>query len=320
MNCRICNTPLNDKSQLHEVAEMMYGTDDRFTYFKCPHCGCLQISEVPENLGSYYGNNYYSFAVRKKSALKRALRNQRIRMALKVGFLNKDNMKLLGGIPPYIEWLKLAKVDFESPILDVGSGAGELLYDLLEVGFSNLTGVDPFIAEEKADGNKLKLLKQELTSHDGKYDFIMFNHSLEHVEDQHGYLKKAKQLLSNNGTIMVRVPLVDSQAWDDYGVKWAQLDPPRHLYLHTKDSVHMMAEEAGLEIIYTLYDSTDFQFWASELYKQNKPLIGDDKQCLKSPKGLFPKDKIKEFKKRATLLNKEQRGDQAAFFLRNSRV
>lgn len=33
-----------------------------FGYFKCNICGCIQIINIPENLGDYYDNNiYYSF-------------------------------------------------------------------------------------------------------------------------------------------------------------------------------------------------------------------------------------------------------------------
>jgi len=33
---------------------MMYGTRDAFDYHQYQDCGCLQISEVPEDLGKYY--------------------------------------------------------------------------------------------------------------------------------------------------------------------------------------------------------------------------------------------------------------------------
>lgn len=49
--CRICNGPLCPKLV---VREMMYGTRDAFDYHQYQDCGCLQISEVPEDLGKYY--------------------------------------------------------------------------------------------------------------------------------------------------------------------------------------------------------------------------------------------------------------------------
>lgn len=32
--------------------------DDEFDYFECSNCGCLQIKEIPENIGKYYPDNY----------------------------------------------------------------------------------------------------------------------------------------------------------------------------------------------------------------------------------------------------------------------
>ena len=39
----------------------MYQNAGNFEYFECPHCKCLQIASVPENLSEYYGTNYYSY-------------------------------------------------------------------------------------------------------------------------------------------------------------------------------------------------------------------------------------------------------------------
>lgn len=40
---------------------MMFGFRDEFTYFECSKCGCIQIIEIPRNMGKYYTPNYYSF-------------------------------------------------------------------------------------------------------------------------------------------------------------------------------------------------------------------------------------------------------------------
>ena len=38
----------------------MNGTRDEFPYFECTDCGCVSLVEIPENLGEYYKNGYYS--------------------------------------------------------------------------------------------------------------------------------------------------------------------------------------------------------------------------------------------------------------------
>jgi hypothetical protein len=40
---------------------MLYATREMFTYILCEGCGCLQIAEIPPDLGRFYPSHYYSF-------------------------------------------------------------------------------------------------------------------------------------------------------------------------------------------------------------------------------------------------------------------
>ena len=88
-----------------------------------------------------------------------------------------------------------------------------------------------------------------------------------------------------------------------------QLDPPRHLFLHTVKSISFLAKEAGLEVKDVFYDSGTFQFTGSEKYLKNIPLRD------KSGEKLFSESNLADFQKRADKLNKEEKGDQAGFYL-----
>jgi hypothetical protein len=58
--CRICD---NTEDNLEfQILEMMYGAREKFDYFQCSHCGCLQIKGIPSDMGKYYPSGYYSFA------------------------------------------------------------------------------------------------------------------------------------------------------------------------------------------------------------------------------------------------------------------
>ena len=56
--CKICGEKCIVAA--YKVKEMYFGTKDEFTYYECGDCGCLQISVFPENVASYYPENYYS--------------------------------------------------------------------------------------------------------------------------------------------------------------------------------------------------------------------------------------------------------------------
>lgn len=58
--CRICDN--ENLNQAYQLKEMMFGIRDEFTYFECSVCGCLQISEFPEDISKYYPQDYYSFS------------------------------------------------------------------------------------------------------------------------------------------------------------------------------------------------------------------------------------------------------------------
>ena len=57
--CRICGEEAEHK--VYRVKEMFFGTRQEFDYFECGNCQCIQILEIPKNLGDFYGNEYYSF-------------------------------------------------------------------------------------------------------------------------------------------------------------------------------------------------------------------------------------------------------------------
>ncbi|MEO6092656.1 MAG: class I SAM-dependent methyltransferase [Novosphingobium sp.] len=197
-------------------------------------------------------------------------------------------------------------------ILDVGCGAGRLLRDLRDAGFANLTGIDPFLAEPSDDGN-LRLLRSDVTEHEGAYDVITFNHSLEHVVDPRAALAAAKGLLAPGGVIIVRVPLVDSQAWRIYGGEWGQLDAPRHLYLFTRKGLASLASGAGCDLVRTQDDSNEVQFVLSELRLRGVRFHEIDTKSAAAQ--TFPPEQIADFKRRAAAFNAAGEGDQAAFYL-----
>ena len=57
--CKICGEIR--ENHCYNVKEMFYGTMEEFTYFECSHCHCMQIMDIPDNMGQYYGDDYYSF-------------------------------------------------------------------------------------------------------------------------------------------------------------------------------------------------------------------------------------------------------------------
>jgi SAM-dependent methyltransferase len=311
--CEICNNTVDNKSYV--AREMMYGYRDKFEYFECGKCGCLQINDVPENLSKYYPTDYYSIMkIEEKGLLKSFLKRQ----LANYSFYNKGiigkmlTMKYDLAFDP--EWFRRSKVSFDSKILDVGCGSGHLLYYLQLVGFSNCTGIDPFISEDIFYNNGVTILKKEIRDHDDQFDFIMLHHSFEHMKEPLSVLKELFRLLKPDRYIVIRIPIA-SFAWSKYGVNWIQLDAPRHLFLHTTKSVQILTEQVGFRIADMVFESTDFQFWGSEQYVMDIPLKDSLSYAVNPRKSIFSKKQINYFKAKAHELNDNGEGDTVCIYL-----
>jgi len=325
LNCRICGN--KDHNTIYKVREMMLGLRDTHNYFECANCGCLQIVEVPENIQEYYPNDdYYSYdEIKPKKGLKGKLIKSRDRFAA-------TGKGLIGNIMQQIQphdklpSLQHTEIDLDSKILDVGCGAGHLLHSMKEAGFNNILGIDPFNKEDIKYDNGLSIVKNSI--HDlpnksaaendkaGDWDLIMFNHSYEHVYDQKEVLEKTWDLLKPGGICMLRIPTVTSWAWRHYNEDWVQLDAPRHFFLHSIQSVHILAENTGFKLEDVVYDSFAFQSWGSEQYKQDIALHEENSYAINPDKSPFSKEDIRSFTEHSNVLNKSKAGDQAAFYLK----
>lgn len=318
--CRICKN--RDGNTVHIASEMMLGLDGEFKYTKCTSCGCLQISEVPEDIAKYYPSDYYSYKKRdkkgffKENALKKFFKRQRS-FALSGGEgLAGRLISKVSTLPSYMEWVKYGRVGPDSEILDVGCGAGAFLLKLRKEGFTRLTGVDPYIEKDIDYGGGVRVYKRELTDMEGSFDFITFHHSFEHMAEPYSVLKEVRRLLRDNCCLLIRVPIVSSFIWQRYGVNWVQLDAPRHYFLHTVDSMRVLAKEAGFDIERIVFDSSELQLWGSEQYEQGISLVDKRSYSVDRENSIFSREDIEAFKTKAEELNKKDNGDSAAFYLR----
>jgi 2-polyprenyl-3-methyl-5-hydroxy-6-metoxy-1,4-benzoquinol methylase len=251
-----------EQPEFISVKEMMFGTGDTFKYFICPNCNCLQIDNPPDDIKKYYPEDYYTKFQTWDNSAGSSLKNRlggriaQTKLFPLIAFLN--HLQILN-------FIHYGKLKSGSKILDVGCGNGDLLADFYKFGFSDLTGIDPFLNNEYKS-NSINLYKKEIGEVDGKFDLIIFNHSFEHVWDQHKTINKAMDILSNSGTILLRIPVLN-YAFEKYRENWVQLDAPRHFYLYSEKSMNLFCEKNGLKIGKIIYDSTEFQFMGSEQYK-----------------------------------------------------
>ena len=324
--CRICGRSTGNKS--FAAREMMLGYRDEFVYFECSECGCVQIAQFPENLMRYYPPEYSPkppiFC--NDSVIKQFMLKQRAAYCLHCRTLlgkilawkyGRPTAPIFGK-PDYYTWLRQCEVSFSDRILDVGCGGGDLLVRLSRDGFRRLEGVDPFIPETVHVGGRFMIWRKTLFEVDGAFNLIMMHHSFEHMPEPREVLVRAFQMLLPGGNLVIRIPVASSLAYREYGSNWVQLDAPRHFFLHTVKSMQLLAETTGFKIEKVDYDSSAFQFWASEQYRQNISLRDSRSFIINPSQSIFTLPQIAVFAAQAAALNRQGQGDSACFYLRRN--
>lgn len=317
--CRICNS--ENLTNL-TLTEMMFGTEEQFSYFECQVCNCIQISSYPEDMSSYYPDNYYSFQKKVKInifyrlflAVKRLYKKIKRLCYLMILFILGRSIKIGSPTNPLINKFKKFNINFDSNIHDIGCGNGNFLLHLNALGFKNLSGSDAYLKEDILLKKRIELKKSHINEIQDKFHLITLNHVFEHLPDQKETLENIIELLKVNGTVMIRIPIRNS-AWERYKTNWIQLDPPRHFYIHSEKSIHTLAEQIGLQVVYKEYDSTEFQFWGSEQAIKGIALMADNSHAINEEKSIFTTDEISNWEDEAKQLNMSSKGDQVILFL-----
>ena len=275
--CRICDNEGEFQSWL--VREMMYGTKDEFEYFECPGCKCMQISEVPKDLGNYYMTDYYSFSE------------------------NKTDPE------------SFPEITRHESLLDVGCGTGKLLLELAFDGYGHLFGCDPFIESDIKYGDRIFIRKCEIKDIEGekRFDIVNMGDSLEHVLDPIDTLKHVNRLLKDDGKAVISVPTWPNAAFDIFQTHWYQLDAPRHIFIPSKECMRYIADRAGLNVVNVLYNSGESQFITSFFYEHNIPFVQLNNDVVME---YFSFEEIQDFRRITLMVNKEQNGDHMIVELR----
>jgi SAM-dependent methyltransferase len=318
--CRICQNV--GPSEVYRTQEMMFGYRDTFTYFQCSCCGCLQIETVPADMAKYYPPAYYSLAPATPQPTSRgviartraALARKRDRYALfRRGLLGA----LLFKSSPDDSYRSVSDIGLTmtSRVLDVGCGSGERLLALQRAGLRCLLGVDAFVDSDIVYPNGVHVRNGTIHDIDDIFDVIMFHHSFEHLSDPLATIQSVARIMAPDGVCLIRTPTVSSYAWEHYRERWVQLDPPRHFFVHSLESMRQLASHVGLRVERTVYDSTAFQFWGSEQYMNDIPLHSERSHLVNPKNSMFSAHSILQFGAAARRLNAQGRGDQAAFYL-----
>lgn len=315
IQCKICDNGENNENL--KIKEVYFsGTGKLFNYLECGRCGCLQLLDENIDLSSYYDNETYgAFQKAKKSGIKHYLTTLRNKSAIlgKGGFLRY----LLSKTTPLPIWMRIVKdySNADSKILDVGCGAGAYLDVLHDIGYKNVSGIDPFIDEDTVHSNGVKINKRYLTQVNELFDVILSHHSFEHVPDPLETLIATKNCLSPNGVAIITIP-VAGDLYRQYKENCYAIQTPQHYFLHTTRSMEILAERSGLVLERIQQDAINTSSWYkySELFSRGMT----KNEITKDIDSYFSDTERKKFNIIERQLISQNKGDNVTFIFRKA--
>ncbi|MBL7742880.1 MAG: class I SAM-dependent methyltransferase [Chitinophagaceae bacterium] len=208
-----------------------------FRIAECADCSLRFTQDVPDavSISPYYkAEEYISHTNTSKGLINRVYKFVRNRTMIRKRRLVQSSTGLQKG-----------------NILDLGSGVGSFVNEMKQHGWT-VTGLEPD-ADARKVANDLYQLDLGDTNEfyqlrSASFDAITMWHVLEHVHDLSAYIQQLRNILKDNGRLLVAVPNYTSFDAKSYGEYWAAYDVPRHLYHFSPRSVQVLMEKHGLRV------------------------------------------------------------------------
>jgi glycosyltransferase involved in cell wall biosynthesis len=147
----------------------------------------------------------------------------------------------------------LPRLPADQPVLEIGYGAGAILAELAEHGFSPVVGIDYSAGAARLTAKRLarfpassrpRLLQATLDAFDparARFGSILAFEVLEHVEDDRGLLDQAFRLLAPGGRMLISVPAHQRRfsVWDEMA---------GHVRRYEREELRARFTETGFEV------------------------------------------------------------------------
>jgi 2-polyprenyl-3-methyl-5-hydroxy-6-metoxy-1,4-benzoquinol methylase len=301
---------------------MFFGTRDSFEYFICNACHSLSITKEEKNIEKYY-HSFQGFLDKRpelgylKSIFLKYLFN------FQNSLLNKFFKPFLTSYEDLAYKALIGQgISYKDKVLDVGCGSGNFVKGLKKIGFVDIIGIDPYLEVEKVVPG-LKLLRKDIYEINGQFKLITFNHSFEHLNNGKKALLHAEKLLDNHGTIIIRLPNIESFSFKKFNSNWEGIHAPFHLFLPSKLGMEKMLSGTNLKIAAIEYEQLLHFFLNSQAYEKNIAAMEPRgvmthymKNSMKTYPPIFTETDIKHWKKVVKQVIKNKTSDYIIYYLK----
>jgi 2-polyprenyl-3-methyl-5-hydroxy-6-metoxy-1,4-benzoquinol methylase len=259
LSCPLC---LSDSKFYFDAKDENRKIDSKsFEYRKCNYCETIFLSDIPEDLGRYYSDEYYEIPSRKKLEILAKKNLGKLRITKKY---KKSGDLLEIGSAFGIFALQAKRSGFRVKSIEMNQKCCNFLREII--------GVDVVHSSEPIETIK---------SLDGS-DVIVAWHVLEHLDDPRDFIKTAAANLKNDGILILATPNPKAFQFELMGKHWPHLDAPRHISLMPKEAIEVLALESGLQCMGVEINDGDGLMWNA--FGWQRILMN---QCNSRPAKLF---------------------------------
>ncbi len=252
VNCPICDQ-CSDEITASGYDFEYATTDHEFTFRRCPACKVVYLSPrpVPSELSRIYPPEYNPFHFNK-------IRNPIIRWGRQYTQKAKASAirKLLGET---------------ANVLDVGCGSCALLSLLKKLAppgwrlYGNDMSEDALLQAENLGFEKIKGRFEEVETAQ-RFDLIILNQTIEHLDDPVKIIEKSAELLLPGGILFIETPCIlglDAKCFRRR--YWGGYHIPRHWILFSPDALKSLLHQHGFRVVETKFLASP-SFWIQSFH------------------------------------------------------
>lgn len=253
------------------LSDQLFSAPGEWNLRRCndASCGLIWLDPMPhqDELGRFY-QTYYTHASKPAGTAKpeRTKSKRRLKVVAQEGYLAnrfgyfRQERSWLTRLLGWTFWLTPVRrmhLDFSlmhlqavpnGRVLDVGCGGGQILSNLQQHGWT-VEGVDfdpQAVAAARERGVQVRLgglADQDYPA--GTFDAVIMSHLIEHVPDPAELIRECHRILKPGGRLVIVTPNPQSLSHRLFGRAWRGLEPPRHLFIQTRNSLGKLTRTAG---------------------------------------------------------------------------
>jgi SAM-dependent methyltransferase len=228
-----------DDEELFVGRDRMHGKPGSFPVVRCRRCQLVRTTPRPtlDGAGFYYPDVYAPYHLQEAATS------------------NPERDPGLGG------WRRRLRLDGTRELLppglkpgralEIGCASGAFLAKLRSRGW-RVEGIEPSAAAaERASAQGLQVYTGPIETApdpDGQLDLVVASHSLEHLHDPLGSLRRVRRWSRPGALLSCAVPDAGGFLFRRFGADWYDLDVPRHLFHFTPATFTNLLALAGWKV------------------------------------------------------------------------